>query len=335
MFNNEKVSIIITTYKGSNCIRRAIRSLLEQTYANIEIIVVDDNPPESVERIETEKIMKEYKESNIKYIKHETNLNGAAARNSGIKVATGEFVGFLDDDDYYLPTKVEMCVKTLTENKNSDAVFCGVIATDNTHILRVVKPKIDDSNMQKELLFNVNMMGTGSNLFLRKLSIDKIGYFDVSYYRLQDVEFMVRFFEHYKVCCLDELLIVKAVGGYNNIPQYHRLFNIKQKFYKDFAFALSKLSKDELNKYYTNEYAMLLQSCFGKESVKTLLKAKQDLEKYRHLTIKEIGFILLSILGKPNNNLYTLTRSLISIIAKPIRSIILKNKYKIKDGIIK
>lgn len=328
---NEKVSIIITTYKGSSCIRRAINSLLNQTYSNIEVVIVDDNPPGSIERNKTQKIVDKYQDERIKYIKHEKNLNGAAARNSGLKVATGYFVGFLDDDDYYLPTKIEMCVKSLIKNHNYDAVFCGVIITDNIHVLKVVESEsnIDDSSIQKKLLFNVNMFGTGSNLFLRKSSVDKIGGFDVSYYRLQDLEFLVRFFENHRACYINEFLIVKARSSANNLPQYNKLLTIKEKFYKDFAITLSKFSKDELNNFYTNEYARLLQSCLGKESLDTILKAKQDLEKYRNLTVKEKIFILLSIMGKPQYNLYTLIRYLLSTVGKPIKSIILKNKYKI------
>ncbi|WP_144631413.1 glycosyltransferase family 2 protein [Priestia megaterium] len=334
MISEEKVSIIIPTYKGARCIKRAIDSLLDQTYTDIEIIVVDDNPPNSIERLETEQIIKTYK-NKLKYIKHEKNLNGAAARNSGIKVATGEFVGFLDDDDYYLPEKVEMSLKALRENRNCDAVFCGVIITDNKHVLKVVEPTFNNHNMQKKILFDVNMIGTGSNLFLRKSAIDKIEGFDISYYRLQDVEFLVRFFEDYNACWIDNLLIVKARGGDNNVPQYNKLFKIKQQFYNDFSSILRKFEKDDLERFYMNEYSKLLSSCFGKESSKNLFKAKQDLEKYRSLKPKERISIILSLLGSSNNNAYLVIKSILALIVKPFRSVVLKHKYGIGNKIFR
>ncbi len=331
--HKEKVSIIITTYKGSNVLKRSVLSLINQTYNNLEIIVVDDNPPESLERDSTEKVMASFTDKRILYVRHKKNLNGAAARNTGIRVATGEYIGFLDDDDYYYPSKIEMCVQSLTENSTYDAVFCGVVISDNVHVLKVIQPKIY-SDMQKKLLFNVNMFGTGSNLFLRRNSIIELGGFDVSYYRLQDLEFLVRFFENHKACCINKLLIVKARSESNNMPEYKRLFEIKQKFYKDFLLTLSTLNNEELNDYYTNEYARLLQSCFGKETREVMLKAKGDLENYRQITVKEKVFFLFTLIGKPNNNLYTFIRTITSAITKPVKSALLKRKFKINNQII-
>ena len=86
------VSIIIPTYKRSKYIERTIEAVLKQSYNNIEIIVVDDNNPETYHREETEKVMQKYrKHKNIKYIKHEKNMNGCAARNTGLKAAEGKY----------------------------------------------------------------------------------------------------------------------------------------------------------------------------------------------------------------------------------------------------
>ena len=97
------VSVIIPTFQRAKYIERAIDSVLNQTYKNFEIIVVDDNDQESEARKEMIKRMDKYSsDSRIIYIKHEKNKNGAAARNTGINVAKGEYITFLDDDDYFL-----------------------------------------------------------------------------------------------------------------------------------------------------------------------------------------------------------------------------------------
>ena len=95
-----KISVIITTYGGSKKIRRAIKSVQHQGFKDYEIIVVDDNDPGSDSRTITESILEEFVNSNsIIYIKHDKNLNGSAARNTGISMAKGAIIGFLDDDD--------------------------------------------------------------------------------------------------------------------------------------------------------------------------------------------------------------------------------------------
>ena len=105
------VSVIITTYKREpETVERAAKSILEQTYKDIELIIVDDSPASFDKRIAVEKRVKELS-SSIKYIKHETNMGACAARNTGIRSANGEYVAFLDDDDEWLPDKLEKQMK--------------------------------------------------------------------------------------------------------------------------------------------------------------------------------------------------------------------------------
>ena len=96
---NNLVTIVIPTYKRPDQLKRVIDSCLSQTYSNVEIIVVDDNYPETEYRKATEKVMHLYNNKNIKYIKHDKNRNGSAARNTGLANATGKYITFVDDDD--------------------------------------------------------------------------------------------------------------------------------------------------------------------------------------------------------------------------------------------
>ena len=103
------VSIIIPSYKGSDKVEKAVKSVLSQTYKDVEVIVVDDNGLGTVEQEKTAKALAQFvKNSNFHYITHETNKNGSAARNTGAKNSNGEYLGFLDDDDEYLPCFVQM-----------------------------------------------------------------------------------------------------------------------------------------------------------------------------------------------------------------------------------
>ena len=114
--NMKKVSIIIPTYQRPELLKRALDSCVNQTYKNIEIIVIDDNKVNSDYAKKTKKIVDAYPQ--VKYIKNKTNLGGAETRNVGIKAASGEFIAFLDDDDEFMPDKIEKQMKRYQEVKD-------------------------------------------------------------------------------------------------------------------------------------------------------------------------------------------------------------------------
>ena len=126
------VSVVIPTYSRNTTLCKAIDSVIKQTYKNLEIIVVDDNPADSEWRHSTEELMEQYKkDSRVRYLKNKRNLGGSGARNEGIKVSNGEYIAFLDDDDEYLPAKIEKqleCALT-SEMTRLALVFCDVKMT--------------------------------------------------------------------------------------------------------------------------------------------------------------------------------------------------------------
>ena len=116
------VSIVIPTFARPDNLVRAIESVLNQTYKPIEIIVVDDNGRGTLYQVETENVLKPYIYKNqIKYLTHEINKNGSAARNTGFRVSKGDYVCYLDDDDVFAPTKIEKQVARLEKDKEFDA----------------------------------------------------------------------------------------------------------------------------------------------------------------------------------------------------------------------
>ena len=115
-------SVIIPTYNRARMVDRAIQSVLSQTYQDFEIIVVDDASTDN-----TQEVVKEcmFRDKRVRYIKHEKNKGGSAARNTGIKNEHGEYVGFLDSDDEWLPTKLEKQIELFRKRCNSvGAVYC-------------------------------------------------------------------------------------------------------------------------------------------------------------------------------------------------------------------
>ena len=103
-----KVSVIIPTFKRSEDICRAVDSVLAQTIDSFEVIVVDDNGEGTPDGEKTAQMMSRYAgDARVIYCRHEVNKNGAAARNTGIGVARGKYIAFLDDDDTFCPERLQ------------------------------------------------------------------------------------------------------------------------------------------------------------------------------------------------------------------------------------
>ena len=112
---NPKISVIIPTYNRPHLIGRAIKSVLNQTYQNFEIVVIDDSPND-----ETEKVVKSFNDIRIKYTRNKIRRNFSGAKNQGVKEssADSEYIAFLDDDDEYFPLFLEKTIKNLEEKKD-------------------------------------------------------------------------------------------------------------------------------------------------------------------------------------------------------------------------
>ena len=110
---NHLVSIIIPTYNRENKLERAVESVLEQSYQYIEVIVVDDCSTDN-----TVTLMGKYKDDErVVYYRLEKNSGACVARNKGIELSKGDYIGFLDSDDIFLPKKNTNADRLFTENK--------------------------------------------------------------------------------------------------------------------------------------------------------------------------------------------------------------------------
>lgn len=122
-----RVTVIIPTYKRTvDFLSRAVKSVIAQTYPNVEIIVIDDSPSDYKLRNSIKEYMDTVVNDNIKYFQNEKNMGGSLARNRGIELATGEYISFLDDDDEYMPEKIEKQVKFMLCSGN-DLSFSNMI----------------------------------------------------------------------------------------------------------------------------------------------------------------------------------------------------------------
>ena len=233
------VSVVIPTYKNRGLLCNSIETALSQDYQNLEVIVVDDNNPDSDERVATESQMERYKDNaRVQYIKHVKNINGAAARNTGIKAAKGEVVAFLDDDDEFLPGKISAQVSFLQSHKDYQAVYN--LSTVNGQPVKTI-PYEGDATIP--LLKNETRMYTPSLMFW-KYTLLEIGGFDESFRRHQDYELLIKFFaKGYKIGCIKKIYTnVNDVGGNRIVGK--DLENLKCSYLKTFDNVLNRLEQN-------------------------------------------------------------------------------------------
>lgn len=283
------VSVVITTYHNEKYLPRAIESVLRQSYPEIELIVVDDNPPESRERKATERVMQHYPQAI--YLKHSENRNGAAARNTGICAASGEYIAFLDNDDVYFGGHIKKCAEILNRHPECGGVVCGVVKVREGICWERILPETGD--FVKQLLFSETALGTGSNLFVRTELVREIGGFDESFLRHQDLEFAVRLYSEKQPFILQEVQIVKGMDGFSNTPDFDRFLAVKRHFMEKFQDKLAKLSEEEVKRYYAGQYSALLYSACVSGNRDKILWTVHRLRTYRNLKQKEILLLVL------------------------------------------
>ncbi|MGM5483171.1 MAG: glycosyltransferase family 2 protein [Nanobdellota archaeon] len=236
--NNPLVSIVIPTYKRPTNLKRAIDSVINQTYKKWELIVVDDNEPETVYRKETEGFMKRYaKNAKIRYIKHNKNKGAPAARNLGIKKAKGEYVGFLDDDDEWVSSKLEKQLEVF-ENSNIENLAFVYSRWWNIQGNNIRKSDIDyRDDFTNKLIMYQNGISNSVMLF-RKESLLKVGGF-LDLPCAQDLDLVLRLFaKGYKADFYDNYLVKihihqgeRITTSLKKIEGTKRMFETEKKYY--------------------------------------------------------------------------------------------------------
>lgn len=219
-----KFSIVIPTYARTDLLQDAISSVLNQSYKNYEVIVVDDNGNESPFRELTEKFMNQYKEvKQIKLVQHEKNMGGCAARNTGIRCAEGDLIAFLDDDDRWKDDYLEKMVAKF-EKKEIGVVYCNNDTLADGKIYEGHRERWLKGNVRQQIIGGWCPSST-SLVVVRKECFDNVGGFDEALKSFQDYDMWLRLSEVYEFDYVQENLIVKLEnhGEQVSMNPYKRL----------------------------------------------------------------------------------------------------------------
>ncbi len=186
-----KVSVIIPTFNRRELLQKAITSVLVQTYQDFELIVVDDGNDKVVQEVRS------INDRRIKYIDGGTKRGGAAARNTGIKKAHGEFIAFLDDDDEWEKEKLEIQMKEL-EKSSDDIGFCFTAVRNITDTGEFVTDVPGDVGDYHELALRRYAGFMTSTLIIKKSVLDELGGFDEKFPSHQEPDLIIRITKKYQ-----------------------------------------------------------------------------------------------------------------------------------------
>ncbi len=240
-YDNPLVSVVIPTYKRTvEYVSKAVESVLNQTYPNVEVVVIDDSTEAFEGRKNTENYFKELNSSKVVYLQNEKNLGGSLSRNRGIENAKGEYITFLDDDDKYKPEKLEKQLRFMQE-KGYEMTFTDleIYTPDEKMVDYREFGDIESFDNDYLLRYHLQRHLTGTPTFMYKAEkLREIGGFDVVKVG-QEFHLMLKSISgglnigYFPEC------YVKAYrhpdggisGGMNKINGEKALFEFKQRFF--------------------------------------------------------------------------------------------------------
>lgn len=198
------ISVVLPTHNRANTLRRAIDSVLSQTFEDLELIVIDDASDDH-----TKQVVDGLTDPRLRYLHHHVNRGAPAARNTGIDAARGTYVAFQDSDDFWQPDKLAKQMAVVESADGTDEIiYCGMLRREGD-VDRYIPDRavaLRDGDILRQLLF-ANFVGTPT-LVVRCSLLRGIGGFNVELGRYQDWDLAIRLAEIARFRLVDEPLVI-------------------------------------------------------------------------------------------------------------------------------
>lgn len=202
------VSVVITTHNRKEFLEQAIESVMNQTYSNIQCIIVDDASTDG-----TENFVKNKYKSSIEYIRIEKSKGGNHARNVGLLACKGKYIALLDDDDIWNESKIEKQVNLLKSDNHIGLVYCGMCVFNDEGINTLQDlGKLKRGDLSRYVLIKKICL-TSSIMFKSNLVFEDKILFDEELKFWQEYEFMIRVAQKYEIDFVPECLLMYRIYG--------------------------------------------------------------------------------------------------------------------------
>jgi glycosyltransferase involved in cell wall biosynthesis len=204
-----RVDVIIPTYNRKNLLRRAITSVLNQSFTDFVIIVVDDCSSDNIKLL-----LESFQDNRIKCVRNEVNMGEGGARNIGISNSTADYVAFLDDDDEWSPAKLKMQLDLLeSQRAKVGGVYTSFTAVEDPSGEELYHRIVEKRGDLYERMVQGNVVGTPSTVFLRRECFERVGPFDESIPYGVDYDMWIRISKEYHFDCIEQSLVTYHVHG--------------------------------------------------------------------------------------------------------------------------
>lgn len=259
MIITPEVSVIIPTYNRSSMVQLAIKSVQEQTFSDLEIIVIDDGSNDN-----TQEVISQFQKSDnrIVYL-YQNNQGPSVSRNTGIKSSHGKYISFLDSDDLWKPDKIEKQLSIFKQHEDIDVVYVNYINIDNSgdfisyNLSSEADNKFKSFSLYEKLFYFCAVTGSDSSVIAKRDAIIRTGFFDEHLYVSEDRDYWRRMAISCNFYFLDEYLVLirrhknsqtgdinrawesdqqYLIKLYNEVPTYYRfhLPEVSYQMYKDY-----------------------------------------------------------------------------------------------------
>jgi len=209
--SNPVVSVIIPTYNRGSMILEPIRSILNQSYENIELIVVDDGSTDN-----TENILKQVDDERFQYIIHNENKGPNASRNTGLKHSSGKYVSFVDSDVTLIEDKIEKQVEIMTDSSDKvGIVYCSGYRKHGDYLKEVSKAGLSGDIYSDLLALNIKI--TTSTMFIDRKCFEECGKWDPDLPSFNEYDLCLRFAKEFEFKYIAEPLIIEKSHNKGNI----------------------------------------------------------------------------------------------------------------------
>jgi glycosyltransferase involved in cell wall biosynthesis len=196
-----RISVIIPTFNHGRFIEKTIESVLNQSFQDLEIIIVDDHSTDN-----TKTVVQKYLDSRVYFIRHDINRGPGAARNTGIQCSAGTYIAFLDSDDEWAPEKLQLQLDLFTEGSYDLGLIYSAAEFVTNNVSIIIHCKVHDDAFKSLLEANGIVCG-GSSAMIKRKCIETVGLFDESMLSSEDWDMWLRIAKSYKIKFVDKVLV--------------------------------------------------------------------------------------------------------------------------------
>lgn len=289
MKHNELVTVFIPIYNSEKYIKETLKSIINQTYDNLEILIIDDG---STDR--SLEIINEFKDKRIKILKNETNKGIPYTRNRGLKNSNGKYIAIMDSDDISMKDRIEKQVNYLQTHPNIDLVSSNIKKFSNNRFENFIyrihsefKKYLNDTQVKYNMIFSNPIPNT--SVMIRKETIEKLNLrYDEKFFVAQDYNFWVdMILSNCKLIVMKDVLLEYRTG-HMNITKFSSLnkknirkeiiFNIKDKMLNYYKIELSDYEKRMFFEFFGEERIEKINEIYIEKIIEILEKIKYSSE---------------------------------------------------------